>query len=53
MTRSRGLESAMDRVDRLHTSADEWVLSGWRAVVICDGLLRGLGCSSLAIYSAN
>jgi len=41
MTRSRGLESAMDRVDRFRTSADELVLSGQRAVVMCDGLLRG------------
>jgi len=30
----------MDRVDWPCTSADERVLSGWRAVVICDGLLR-------------
>jgi len=41
MTRSRGLESAMVRVDRPRTSADERVLSGRRAAVMCDGLLRG------------
>jgi len=41
MTRSRGLESAMDRVDGPRTSADERVLSGRRAVVMCDGLVRG------------
>jgi len=41
MTRSEGLESAMDRMDRPCTSADERVLSGLRAVVMCGGLLRG------------
>jgi len=41
MTRSRKLELAMDRVDRPRTSAGERVLSGRRAVVMCDGLLRG------------
>ena len=41
MTRSKGFESAMDRVDRPRTNADERVLSGRRAVVTCGGLLRG------------
>jgi len=41
MTRSRGRESAMDRVDRPRTSADERVLSGRRVVLMCDGLLQG------------
>ena len=40
-------EPAMDRVDWLCTSADEWVLSGRRAVVMVCWAAAGFGCSSL------
>ena len=46
--------AAMNWVDRLHTSVDERVLSGRRAVVIAWWAAAGFGCSSLTLrFSVN
>jgi len=42
------LEQAMDQMEWFHTSADEQVLSRWRAVVMVWWAAVGFGCSALS-----